>query len=36
MVLKVRGRKVPRHQIIAAHYAAWVVVSALLAWLVLA
>jgi len=23
MVLKARGRRVPRHQIIAAHYAVW-------------
>jgi fumarate reductase subunit C len=36
MVLKVRGRKVPRQRIIAAHYAVWLVVSVLLAWLVLA
>jgi fumarate reductase subunit C len=36
MVLKLRGRKVPRQRIIAAHYAVWLVVSVLLAWLVLA
>jgi len=36
MVLKARGRRVPRHQIIAAHYAVWAVASVLLAWLVVA
>lgn len=36
MVLRVRGRRVPRKSIIAAHYAVWVVVSAFLVWLILA
>jgi fumarate reductase subunit C len=36
MVLKVRGRRVPRQRIIAAHYALWAVVSVFLVWLVLA
>jgi fumarate reductase subunit C len=36
MVLRTRGRRVPRGQIIAAHYVAWAVASAFLAWLILA
>lgn len=36
MVLKVRGRRVPRGQIIAGHYVTWAAVSAFLAWLILA
>jgi fumarate reductase subunit C len=36
MVLRVRGRRVPRNSIVAAHYAAWAVVSAFLVWLILA
>jgi len=36
MVLKVRGRRVSRQRIIAAHYATLAVVSVFLAWLVLA
>jgi fumarate reductase subunit C len=36
MAPRLRGQRVPRNRMIAAHYAVWVVVSALLAWLVLA
>lgn len=36
IVLRVRGRRVSRRSIVAAHYAVWVVVSAFLAWLLLA
>ena len=36
IVLRVRGRRVSRRAIIAAHYAVWAVVSAFLAWLLLA
>ena len=36
MVLHLRGQRVPRDRVIAAHYALWVVVSALVVWLVLA
>jgi Fumarate reductase subunit C len=35
IVLRVRGRRVPRHRIIIAHYAVLVLVSAFLAWLIL-
>ncbi|TDW81926.1 fumarate reductase subunit C [Kribbella pratensis] len=35
MAIKVRGRRVPAQQIVAAHYLAWLVLSAAVAWLVL-
>ena len=35
MVIKVRGSRVPPRQIVAAHYVAWLVLSAIIAWLVL-
>jgi len=35
MVIKVRGVRLPPRQIVAAHYAAWLVLSAIIAWLVL-
>ncbi|WP_406052428.1 fumarate reductase subunit C [Kribbella sp. NBC_00889] len=35
MVVKARGRRVPARQIVAAHYLAWLVLSAIVAWLVL-
>ena len=35
MVVKARGRRVPPRQIVAAHYLAWLVLSAIVAWLVL-
>ncbi|MEU4294105.1 fumarate reductase subunit C [Kribbella sp. NPDC026596] len=35
MVIKVRGARLPPRQIVAAHYAAWLVLSAIIAWLVL-
>ena len=35
MVIKVRGVRVPPRQIVAAHYVAWLVLSAIIAWLVL-
>jgi len=35
MVVKVRKRRVPPRQIVAAHYLAWLVLSAIVAWLVL-
>jgi fumarate reductase subunit C len=35
MVIKVRGRHLPATQIVAAHYAAWLLLSAIVAWLVL-
>ncbi|UNB55484.1 fumarate reductase subunit C [Mycolicibacterium sp. YH-1] len=35
IVPHIRGRRVPARAILAAHYAAWVVVSAVLAWVVL-
>jgi fumarate reductase subunit C len=36
MAPRLRGQRVPRNGVIAAHHALWVVVSALVAWLVLA
>ena len=36
MVVRLRGKRVPGVWIAAANYAAWAVVSALVAWLVLA
>ena len=35
MVIKVRGSRLPPRQIVAAHYLAWLVLSAIIAWLVL-
>jgi fumarate reductase subunit C len=35
MVIKVRGRHLPPAQIVAAHYLAWLLLSAIVAWLVL-
>ena len=35
MVIKVRGSRLPPRQIVAAHYLAWLVLSAIVAWLVL-
>lgn len=35
MVIKVRGRRLPPAQIVAAHYLAWLLLSAIIAWLVL-
>ena len=35
MVPHIRGRRVPPRAVLAGHYAAWVVVSAVLAWVVL-
>ncbi|TCC62228.1 fumarate reductase subunit C [Kribbella pittospori] len=35
MVVKARGHRVPPRQIVAAHYLAWLVLSAIVAWLVL-
>jgi fumarate reductase subunit C len=36
IVLRVRGRRVSRRSIIAAHYAVWAAVSVFVAWLLLA
>ncbi len=35
MVVKVRGSRLPARQVVAAHYVAWVVLSASVAWVVL-
>ena len=35
MVIKVRGRRLPPRQVVAAHYLAWLVLSAIVAWVVL-
>jgi fumarate reductase subunit C len=35
MVVKVRGRRLPPPQVVAAHYLAWLLLSAIVAWLVL-
>jgi fumarate reductase subunit C len=35
MVVKVRGTRLPPRQVVAAHYLAWVVLSAIVAWVVL-
>ena len=35
MVVKVRGSRLPARQVVAAHYVAWVVLSAIVAWVVL-
>ena len=35
MVIKVRGTRVPPRAIVAGHYAAWLLLSAIVAWVVL-
>jgi fumarate reductase subunit C len=35
MVVKVRGRRLPPAQVVGAHYLAWLLLSAIVAWLVL-
>ena len=35
MVVKVRGSRLPPRQVVAAHYLLWVVLSAIVAWVVL-
>ena len=35
MVIRLRGNRVPRSAIAGAHYAAWALLSALVAWLIL-
>ena len=35
MVVRLRGKRVPRFRIIGAHYAGWALLSALAAWLIL-
>ena len=35
IVVNLRGRRVPESAVLAGHYAAWLVVSAIVAWLVL-
>ena len=35
MVVRLRGERVPRSAIAGAHYAAWALLSALIAWLIL-
>ena len=35
MVIKMRGTRVPAQGVVAAHYLAWLVLSAIVAWLVL-
>jgi fumarate reductase subunit C len=35
MVIRLRGRRVPSRMVAAGHFAAWVVVSAVVAWIVL-
>jgi len=35
MVVRLRGNRVPRSAITGAHYAAWALLSALVAWLIL-
>ncbi|MET9275704.1 fumarate reductase subunit C [Kribbella sp. NPDC003557] len=35
MVIKVRGKRLPPQQIVVAHYLAWLVLSAVVAWVVL-
>ena len=35
MVVHLRGRRVPSGAVLAGHYAAWLVVSAVIAWVVL-
>ena len=36
LVVHLRGRRVPESAVLAGHYAAWLVVSAVIAWVVLA
>ncbi|MUL85663.1 MULTISPECIES: fumarate reductase subunit C [unclassified Mycolicibacterium] len=36
LVIHLRGRRVPTGAVLAGHYAAWLVVSAVIAWVVLA
>lgn len=36
IVIHVRGRRVPERTVLAGHYVAWLVVSAIIAWVVLA
>ncbi len=36
LVVHLRGRRVPESAVLAGHYAAWLAVSAVIAWLVLA
>jgi len=35
MAIKVRGKRLPAPQVVAAHYLAWLVLSAIVAWVVL-
>jgi len=35
MAIKVRGNRLPAPQVVAAHYLAWLVLSAIVAWVVL-
>ena len=35
MAIKVRGHRLPPRQVVAAHYLAWLVLSAIVAWVVL-
>jgi fumarate reductase subunit C len=35
IVLHIRGRRVPAHAVLLGHYAAWLVISAFVAWLVM-
>jgi fumarate reductase subunit C len=35
MVIKVRGRRLPPRHVVAAHYLAWLVLTAIVAWVVL-
>jgi len=35
MVIKVRGSRLPPRQVVAAHYLAWLVLTAIVAWVVL-
>ncbi|ODR25910.1 fumarate reductase [Mycolicibacterium porcinum] len=35
MVVHLRGRRIPADAVLAGHYAAWLVVSAVIAWVVL-
>ena len=35
IVVRMRGRRIPPRQIVAAHYLAWLVLSALAAWVIL-
>jgi fumarate reductase subunit C len=36
MIVRVRGKRLARSRIVLAHYAAWALLSALAAWLILA